>query len=225
MRVTLVRIETVTSEVKTFWFKPQRPARYIAGQFIELMLPGSEHDERGPRRWFTLSSAPTEPLLGITTKFSANGSSFKRELASLPIGTTASFAEPMGDFVLPKDTTIPLIFVANGIGVTPIRSMTQYLVDSGQARDITMLYAGRSQTDMPFADLFARCYGGAYHSLEGQRLTAQAIVEIAAHKPESLIYLAGSEHIVEVLGRELEKSGVAKHRIVIDFFSGYTADI
>ncbi len=63
MRVTLDHTEDVALNIKTFWWKPERPVRYTAGQFIELMLPHENSDKRGSKRWFTLSSSPSEDLL------------------------------------------------------------------------------------------------------------------------------------------------------------------
>ena len=56
----------------------------------------------------------------------------------------------MGDFVLPKDTTLPLVFVAGGIGVTPIRSMVKWLTDTDQKRTIHVIYAARSLPEIAF---------------------------------------------------------------------------
>src|SRR5438128_2636442 len=130
--------ETIASSIKSFWFKPTRPVHYTAGQYIELKLPHDKPDNRGERRWFTLSSYPTEPLLSITTKFTDPGSSFKRALLDMKQGQIINMSDPMGDFVLPKDDTIPLIFVAGGIGVTPVRSMIKWLSDKAEKRDIKL---------------------------------------------------------------------------------------
>ena len=36
MNVAFARSEDVAHNIKTFWFKPERPVRYIAGQFTEI---------------------------------------------------------------------------------------------------------------------------------------------------------------------------------------------
>lgn len=227
---TLERIETFVNS-KTFWFKPDKSLQYVAGQFTELYLPHDHPDDRGIRRWFTFSSSPSEPLLAITTRFSTPGSTFKKELATLTPGSSVRLAEPMGDFVLPKDASIPLVFVASGIGVTPVRSMLKFLADTNETRNVAILYDAHTVEDLIFSPLFIQ-YGASYkpfihHTSEGysgstSRIAATDILS-AAHDPRSLIFLSGPEQLVERLGAELEKCGVRKHRIIVDYFSGYPA--
>src|SRR5258708_897456 len=126
MHIKLESIKPVGQNVKTFWFQPPKGFTYTAGQFIELYIPHDNPDERGIKHWFTLSSSPTEPLISITTKYAGKKSStFKQHLFVLKPGAELYAVEPMGDFVLPQDKSIPLIFVAGGIGVTPFRSMVK----------------------------------------------------------------------------------------------------
>src|ERR1700722_16878985 len=130
--------------IKTFYFRPEKPVHYTAGQFIELTIPHKNPDKRGIKHWFTLSSPPTDELLSITTKFAGDqSSSFKKALFKLKPGTELRMADPMGDFVLPKLIQTPLIFVAGGIGITPFHSMLSWLAATGEVRPIKLLYAVR----------------------------------------------------------------------------------
>lgn len=222
MHVTFDHVEDVAANIKTFWFKPKQPVRYVAGQFIEFYLPHGNPDDRGVRRWFTLSSSPTEQLLSITTKFTPQkGSTFKHALAALPAGTQVQFAEPMGDFVLPKDTAIPLIFIAAGMGVTPMRSMIKWLADTGEKRDVQLLYAVREADELAFKELFEGYLGPSFQTIVGRHLVTDDILGLAKAKPECLIYLAGPEPMVETFNDELQAAGIQKHRIATDFFPGY----
>lgn len=233
MKVSLEHVDQITPHVRTFWFKPSKRFGYIAGQFIELYLPHSNPDDRGQRRWFTLSSSPTEELLSITTKFAEKGSTFKQVLHNLKPGGQVDMSEPMGDFVLPKDKTIPLVFVAAGIGVTPLRSMTKYLIDSGEQRWLQVILAANSTTDVVFEDVF-EAYNispslvisnpPAEWSGETGRLSAKKILELIGDHKDKRIYLSGPEQMVEVFDRDLKAFGLEESQVVGDFFPGY-ADI
>ena len=144
----LHHIEQITADVYTFWFTPNKPLDYTAGQFTELTLPHEAADSRGIKRWFTLSSSPTEQLLGITTKLAEQPSSFMKSLFSLQPGDVVNFSAAMGDFVLPINKTIPLLFVVGGIGVTPLRSMMQWLKDSNQKSQIGGGFSGKQYFNM-----------------------------------------------------------------------------
>ena len=130
MIATLHHVVDETPVIRTFFFKSERPLRYVAGQFIELTLPHADPDDRGTRRWFTLSSAPSHELISITTKHAEKPSTFKQKLWSLEPGDTVDISEPMGDFVLPKDSTQPLVWIAGGLGITPFHSIVQWLQDT-----------------------------------------------------------------------------------------------
>jgi ferredoxin-NADP reductase len=227
MNVTFSHSEDITPSIKTLWFQPEKPVRYQAGQFTELHLEHANPDERGIRRWFTLSSSPTEPLVAITTKFADDGSSYKNALASLQPGVQLKLADPMGDFVLPKDTSIPLTFVAGGMGISPVRSIVKWLLDIGETRNIHIIYSANKPEDLAFDELFNSSgfnYTKVVTSSEnGSRLTTERIMELGNFENNGLIYLSGPETMIETLNSNLLAAGINDQRIVPDFFPGYQA--
>lgn len=233
MYAILTRKELVARNIVTFWFKPETPLDYVAGQFTELYLPHSRPDERGQKHWFTISSSPTDELFSITTKFAIGRSStFKQALRQLQPGTRLQFADPMGDFVLPKDRRIPLLFVAGSIGITPVRSIVQYLSDTGERRTVRLLYNVPREDELAFRELF-ESYDMNFIPIltqpsagwNGQtgRIDAAYILQAAQDIPEALVYLSGPEPMVERLHAELQISGFPGRRLITDFFHGYRA--
>ncbi|CAN5662771.1 hypothetical protein BH23PAT2_BH23PAT2_06260 [soil metagenome] len=232
-RATLQKSIQLSDDTYSFYFKTQHPIRYEAGQFVELKLQHSTPDNRGDSRWFTLSSAPTEELIAITTRLpNSSLSSFKKALSRLQPGDTVNMSEPMGDFILPLNTRIPIVFVAFGIGCTPMKSMIQYLIDTNQTRPITMLYALHSPEDAIFKDTFetytkqfsicSSQTGGS--TTPTQRLTAQTIVSTLNESAisDARMYISGPEEVIASLPMELAARGVPKHHILTDYFHGYT---
>lgn len=209
----------------------ERPLRFDAGQFIELRLTHTHPDERGERRWFTLSSAPGDKLLSITTKIAAkNGSSYKQALQALQPGDTATMSEAMGDFVLPRATEVPLIFVAAGIGITPYLSMLRSIAATGDHRNIRMIHGVPNEDEIIFQDVYLAAaqpvttvvsnpsdsWGG-----ERGRLSADIILGLEKPSEDCMLYLSGPEAMVEQLSAELLAAGVHKRQLVTDFFHGY----
>ena len=231
MLVQLDHIEPIAQNIQTFWFKPERPVNYVAGQYIEMSLPHEGADDRGQKHWFTLSSSPSEKLVSITTKHATGRvSTFKQTLFGLEIGAKITISEPMGDFVLPKDTTIPLLFIAGGIGVTPMRSMVKWLADNNERRQIHMLYGAHALEEVAFRDVFEN-YGVKFDIILSEQtadwsgrtgqLTAPLILDEAQQDDRQLIYISGPEPMVEKLEADLLAAGIEKHRLVLDFFPGY----
>ncbi len=220
MQVTYDHLEDTAQNIKTFYFRPAQPLHYLAGQFTELRLPHKSVDDRGDKRWFTLSSAPSDDWLTITTKITAQPSSFKQTLLKLQPGTQLQFAEPMGDFVLPKDESIPLLFVAGGIGVTPFHSIVKELAAHHEQRDIALLYATSSPEEIAFKDLFED-YDMPTNYVTG-KLTTEQILAMPNVKNRR-IYISGPEPMVESLIEELYAAGITGDQLIGDYFPGYPA--
>jgi ferredoxin-NADP reductase len=219
------------ANIRTFFFRPEKPMHYTAGQFTELYLPHIDPDDRGQKRWFTLSSSPTDELVSITTKFAGEASSsFKRALFSLPTGSEVSLAEAMGDFVLPKLLQTPLIFVAGGIGITPVHSMLTWLAATGEQRPIKVIYGVHSEDEIIFQETFEAANVHATIVVEqpsapwgGERgqINAELILGLAKPESDSLIYVSGPEGMVQHLSRELRKLDIKPSQIVVDEFPNY----
>lgn len=221
MKVKLVKTEQITPTVKTFWFEPEKQLDYVAGQFIELTLPHANPDNRGERRWFTLSSSPTEPLLAITTKLATKPSSFMRNLFDLSTGASVTMSEAMGDFVLPRDKSVPLIFVIGGIGITPVRSMFTWLQDNNEQRNIYVLYASGNNNEFAFNQLIEATAKKVDYFHGPKRLDTDHILQVVSAHPKPLTYLSGPEELVELLVAELREAGISGAGLVTDYFPGY----
>lgn len=231
MNVIFDHVEPTAHNIKTFWFKPERPVRYTAGQFTEIYLPHDHPDDRGIKRWFTLSSSPIDKMVSITTELaSRRPSTFKQHLLKLKPGASLKLAEPMGDFVLPKDKSIPIVFVAGGMGITPMHSMIKWLNDTNERRSIHLIYAVTEKGELAFLSLFKE-YGLRFTPIvkkpasdykgETGSLTTGRILELAPDDGRSLYYLSGPEPMVETFFKELQQKGVSKDRLVTDYFPGY----
>lgn len=233
MTVTFDHSQPETATITTFFFKPPQPLRYTAGQFIELTLPHDNPDDRGVKRWFTLSSAPEQEFLTITTRLATeHGSSFKSTLRSLTPGTEVHMSDPMGDFVLPKLVQTPLVFIAGGIGITPFHSMLEWLANTKETRPITLIHGVNIEDDIIFQPTFERA--GVHATIvvstpspawggERGRLNAEMITGLANITDDTLLYLSGPEPMVEALEKDLIAHGIARSQLVGDYFPGYPA--
>ena len=219
----LVQKKRLTANTVDLVFAPDRPLAYKPGQYLEWTLPHAQADERGSRRYFTLASSPTEPTLRIGMKFSEQGSSYKRAMLAMTPATPFGAAQLGGDFVLPDDASRKLAFIAGGIGVTPFRSMTKYLLDTGAKRDVTLLYGERSPQGLAYSDVFeaARTQFGMGVSYVYAQITAEKIAAEIPDYLERLFYLSGPQPMVVAIKRTLKQLGVSERNIKVDFFPGY----
>ncbi len=235
--------ETLSPTVSGFWFEPVHPFTFHPGQFLEFTLPHAPQDTRGIRRYFTIASAPSEKQILLVTKFTDEGSTFKKTLKNLPLGGEIIASKVAGDFVLPLDTTQKLLFIAGGIGITPFRSMIADLRAREEQRDIILLYAAQEEHDLVFKELFEACDCGldeislrAVYVLSNEttispewqgnrgRIDTALITDTVPDLAERLCYISGPEPMVEALSKVLLAIGVSEAHLKQDYFPGYDAD-
>ncbi len=220
MKFKLIKKQPIAKNIIMFWWQPESEVRNIAGQYTELYIPHDNPDNRKEKRWFTLSNSPTEEFLAITTKFNTNRSStFKTALKNLQIGDKISGHLPMGDFVLPKDKTIPLLFIAGGIGITPYRSILKFLIDTGEKRDITLIYALADASELAFEDILQK--GATKFIKHIGRLTADDIIGYETTIKDRVVYISGPEPMAEAIEKDLKTRGIDGSKIRTDFFPNY----
>lgn len=215
----LVEKTQLTPTTYEFAFEPSRPVQHLPGQYMEFTLPDKKPDSRGNRRTFTLASAPQDNLLRIGIKFYDKGSDFKQKLSALKIGDTIIGGHVGGDFTLPEDPKVPLVFVAGGIGVTPFIAMIQDIVVRQETRKIDLYYFVSDGSELAFRDtiLAAKNAGVNIHPRIGReaRLTPE---DIQSH-PGAHYYLSGPPGMVGAYKKQLQGQNVKK--IHTDLFTGY----
>lgn len=223
MNAAFVRRDDPTSTISSFFFRPSRPLRYIAGQFVEISLPHAHPDSRGVKRWFTLSSAPGHELVSITTKRAHTSSSFKKALWTLEQGENVSISEPMGDFVLPKNSKQPLLFIAGGIGITPFHSIVEWLIENNQERTIQFVYSVHTKNELVFVDTFAQPFIEKFERVAQPNLTVTKLVSLVKGIEGKQIFISGPEPMTEALVAQFKKEyGMTQDQLITDYFPGYT---
>lgn len=207
----------LTSNIIQFNFLPDKKFNFIAGQYLELTLLHNHPDNRGVRRFFTISSSPTEDEIIITSKFVENGSSFKKAILNLKPGGEIISTSPAGEFILPKNPQQKLAFIAGGIGITPFRSMAKFLLDSKQSRDIVLISCAATEQEFIFKNLFPEAV------YKVGRLKTDDIKNAVPDYNERIFYVSGPELMVQATEKMLSQIGIQHGRINRDYFPGYQA--
>lgn len=232
-QLRLVERRSEGEDVVSFLFQPDGSFPYQAGQYLRLTIPHPDPDTRGSSRYFTLSSAPSEPALTITTRLVAAPSSFKRALDGLPVGSLVEASGPGGRFTYPSDDP-PALFVAGGIGITPFRSVLVDLNARSCAADIVFLYSSRT-ANFPFRSLL--------WDLARLRPSFRVVPTVTRPSPDwdgrvgrvddaliqhavpdlhrRLAFVAGPRPLVEAISETLLRLGIDPTRIKVEIFPGY----
>ncbi len=236
MRIRLAERRPETASVMSFVFDlAGQPLEYLPGQHLTYVLDALAFpDERGNRRHFTISSAPSESgIVMFTTRM--RGSGFKETLRHAPVGYELACETPRGRFVLPDEEPRRHVFVAGGIGVTPYRSILRQAADAGRGVDAVMLYHSRSREEIVFRqelEAICRALTGLtlVHVLdepqagwtgEAGRPDEARIRRWVADPGGSLFWVSGPPPFVLAYMELLKRIGVKAGSVRTEGFAGY----
>jgi ferredoxin-NADP reductase len=147
-QMTLVDRQRIARDTMAFWFDANG-ARYEfrAGQHADFVFR-SESDNS---RTFSLASSPLdkEPIM-IAMRM--RETAFKTALNAAAFGTKFKVSRPRGSFTLHKDVTRPAVFLAGGIGITPVRSILQSATQERLPHKLYLFYSNREADDAAFIE-------------------------------------------------------------------------
>jgi ferredoxin-NADP reductase len=233
--MTLKEKIKLSDDIYDFVFTPDRKFNFIAGQYMEWTYGHPNTDDRGNRRYFTLANSPTESDIRLGVKFyrqsrpsSAyqNSSSYKMAMLNMKVGEKITAGNLMGDFILPKDMTKKLVFVAGGIGVTPFRSILKYMIDTKEKRDIVLLYTDKTQNKFVYRDIFEAAMAAFGLKVlyvateESGHADGNYIMTYITDYLTRTFYVSGSNRMVKGFEDILKSINVPKNQVVTDFFPG-----
>lgn len=235
---SFVKKEKVAKNVYSFYFdKGSAPFSFVPGQYTRVILDLESPDERGNYRFFTISSAPSEEYIAITTRIFENSSAFKKRLMALKKGDKALFEEPSGNFVLPGNFSGKgFVFLAGGVGVTPFRSMIIELVRGKSDQAITLFASFSDTSDLIFHREFLEAEkileNFSYISTitnskekdwkgERGRIDKEKMLKYIKNPKDFLFYIAGPSGFVSAMYKILQSLGIPDENKKLDEFPGY----
>lgn len=235
MKLRFAHRQHEAQNIESFFFEPASALDFRAGQYLQYALPHPDPDDRGASRYFTIASAPSEPLVRLTTRLSDSSSSFKHALDAFAPGATLEADGPHGDFVC-TDVSAPVVLIAGGIGITPFRAILGDLWARKTRARVTLLYAN-SSADFAFRAFFDSLAPSwpelrivytvsrpspDWHGATG-RIDGELIRQHVPDPPGARYYLCGPTALVDALGATLASLGIDAGRIKQDPFPGYEA--
>lgn len=195
---------------------------YLPGQFAFLSFPSSVVSaEPHP---FTIASSPTraDALEFIIGK---NGD-WTRGVDCIRPGDPAVIDGPYGNFChLLRSDKAPLLFIAGGIGITPMLSMLRFLHDTGDHRKVTLIWSNRSHSSLFCAEELVRIKLShprlSVHLLftgkpDRERLTKETLKKFIGPLPQ--VFLCGPPPMMITVATMLKEIGVHKKQIHTETF-------
>ncbi|CCQ32549.1 CDP-4-dehydro-6-deoxyglucose reductase protein [Halorhabdus tiamatea SARL4B] len=128
---------------------------FVAGQYIGLRYDGTS-------RAYSLASSPTRDTLEICVRRVPGGRLSPRICDDLAVGDEVTVRGPYGELVLQDSSPRDVVFLATGTGVAPLKSMIDYLFETGrdeyqgEKRDVWLFLGAAWADDLPYRTAFRR---------------------------------------------------------------------
>ena len=138
-------VESVTAERGNAWSLAVRPVghaglKFMPGQFAWITVGSSPFAEA--EHPFSFSSSASQPgRLVFTIKELGD---FTRQIKVLQPGQKVYVDGPFGHFSIDRHSHAEqFVFIAGGVGITPMMSMLRSMAERGDQRPVTLLYANK----------------------------------------------------------------------------------
>lgn len=129
------------------------PIRYVPGQYVLL----GDLDYRVPVRSYSIANAPrADGSISLLVTEIAAGETSGWVHRRLRVGDRVLVSGPYGTFVAEPDSTDPVLLLAGGSGLAPVRALAEAAVASGSPAEQTLVFSARTEADLIEPELFAR---------------------------------------------------------------------
>jgi ferredoxin-NADP reductase len=225
---TVSAVTDETPTVRTLSFEVPDWPGHRAGQHLDIRLTAD--DGYRAERSYSIASAPGEPV-AITVERLDDGEVSPYLTQDVQPGDEIEIRGPIGGYFVWDSGSVPLLLLAGGSGVVPLRAMLRHRARVGSSVPVRLLYSVRRLPDVIYRpELSAEPDGvTVIYTLTRQqppgwtgysrRVDAAMIGEIAwpvAQAP--LAYVCGPTNFVEAVAADLVALGYPPLRVKTERF-------
>lgn len=122
--------------------------QFLAGQYIDIL----QKDQK-PRS-FSLANAPHhDELLELHIRNIAGGAFTQHVFSEMKERDILRFKGPLGSFFLREESDKPIVFVASGTGLAPVKAIIEHALYIGIKRPMHFYWGGRKLSDLYLLDM------------------------------------------------------------------------
>jgi CDP-4-dehydro-6-deoxyglucose reductase len=124
--------------------------QYRAGQYVEFIL------RDGARRSYSMANAPhnlgTPPSIELHIRHMPGGKFTDHVFGAMKEKDIVRMEGPFGSFFLREDSGKPMILLASGTGLAPVKALIERLEELGSTRPAVLYWGARSKADLYLHD-------------------------------------------------------------------------
>ncbi|WP_199908099.1 2Fe-2S iron-sulfur cluster-binding protein [Celeribacter baekdonensis] len=198
---------------------------FLPGQYVDVVT------QSGATRSFSIASAPDEAVIELHIRTIPGGMFTAGIIPALKCGETVALHGPHGLFRLRPDDFRPLVLVATGTGIAPLRAMLAALRADPDCPPVALYWGMREQSELYLADEIATLGAGledftfvpvlsrAAEGWSGRRGYVQdAVIEDLPDLSEHALYLCGSPAMIAAARGRFLEVGASVNHIYVDSF-------
>lgn len=224
---TVVALDDLTHDIKRIRLRLADGERlaFTAGQYAQVTFPGC------PTREYSMANRPDEPILEFHVRHVPGGTTSTHVASRLTVGDRVAVEGPFGSSYLREKHAGPIVAVAGGSGLAPVKSIVETALAAGMRQPIRLYIGVRDERDVylesHLQQLAARHTNLKIHVVLSEptgptgRSTGLVTETMAANESElsdCRAYLAGPPPMVEAASELLLAHGVQADRIHADAF-------
>jgi CDP-4-dehydro-6-deoxyglucose reductase/ferredoxin-NAD(P)+ reductase (naphthalene dioxygenase ferredoxin-specific) len=118
------------------------PFDFSAGQYAKLEFPGL------PPRDYSMANRPDEPILEFHIRLLPGGAVTPYVATQLNVGDTVKVSGPYGTSYLREKHSGPIVALAGGSGMAPIKAIVDTALSHGMKQPITLYFGARAERDL-----------------------------------------------------------------------------
>ena len=221
IKTKVSKVQEVSEYLRVLQLRTPRtsPLRFLAGQHVQLTLPGLGSID---------SSIGSCPCNGSQLQFhiphEAGSPFIERLFSGLRHGTEVLVDGPFGEMTLDDDSPRPLLLVAQDHEMAPIKSLIEHAINLDLTQQVRFIWMARKGRH--YMENFCRSWGEAlddyrfipleYGEAEGVDSQASRIATVVQDEIERLadwdVYWAGSDEFNQAVEQGLLYSGADQRR-------------
>ena len=231
---TVARITQLTHDVRAFRLKLNDPAtiQFIPGQYVQLLSPVYNKSSAAVYRAYSIASDPRDKnAIELIIRLVPGGICTTYCFEYLKEGDQVKFNGPYGEFRM-ADTTAPMIMIAGGSGMAPIKCILQHMQNIGSTRDARYFFGANQVCELFEQDWMKQCEQilphfafvpvvlrpeTEWHGETGlvTQAVERAYTDLSGHEA----YLCGSPGMIDACVVALTKRGMPQAKIYYDKFA------
>lgn len=147
IRAKLIERIKRTETVESFRFIPEEKIIFEPGQFLQVIFDEKDKSNKDLNKYLSFSSSPAREYFEVTKRLS--GSLFSARLKALKAGDGVLFKAPLGNCVFRPEYG-KIGFLIGGIGITPVISIIEHIVDKKLDSSVVLFYSNRTEEEIAF---------------------------------------------------------------------------